>query len=92
MSLLSEPAWDDEAQAWRVWEQDGYVMWVKPMIVNHRVIIGQEGDSGYDVGWCYSDAFAALVAVSAFDPATMAEPAGYNKRATRDPWVPLNSR
>jgi hypothetical protein len=84
--------WDDRVRGWKFWEQDGYAMWLIPMMVNHRIVVGGVDDDGYTAGWCYPTAVTGHTAAAIFDPATQAEPVGYVKQATRDGWVPLNAR
>lgn len=79
---IADMGWDDHIGGFRVWTDGVRSVWVIPMIYNHRVAIGVEGDTGYEHGWCYPNATTAIAAALNFDPHTDDEPVGYIKRAT----------
>lgn len=87
MRFLDPPVIEDDGRL-TLAEHGDYWIDLVPMIFNTRVVMTPKAHpDGYDHGWCYPSRLAAIAAVHAWDPATMAEPVGYAKRATPRPRV-----
>jgi hypothetical protein len=73
--------WSEDRAVYEVAQTETHLVDICPMIYNHRVVLTpKDALDCYDVGWCYPDLWAAVMAVERWDPASQSEPAGYIKR------------
>lgn len=72
----------NDRESYTVAETETYWVDIMPMIFNHRVVLTPKANTtGYDVGWCYPDLLAAIVAVLTWEPSEdQPEPVGFIKR------------
>lgn len=57
----------------------GLALWVVPMVVTTRIMIGVPGSGGVDDAWCYHTPGGAILAALAWDPETEKEPTGWHR-------------
>lgn len=80
---IEDGEWDENVKAWLIRKDDKWMVHVRPMIFNDRILLTRvdEYPRSWTSGYCYDRGAAAFLAAMAWDPKTQKRPKGYKKIA-----------